>query len=254
MSFNEPGSAVGSDLVRASLALLAGATAVLLAASIPIVPKVAPEVRGRTACLAVFGPGSWATGRTITASRGDVAEIFLRDLLAPGNFVMAYSMHDPVEEMGSRSDYSIRNSKGELNVGDLVRRVANQVRLQNAVATSVMKSLLGSRLELDPAACFSPRQLIVFYDPYGSPVGVVELCFTCRRCTLVRPGVPTLFFGRGDLLAVAASLNEAGLAIGQEVPDLAIYAAGLQRSRDNWLKWTDEAAAEDDANGVSGWR
>lgn len=248
MSFNEPRSTMGSDLVRSSLALLAGATVVLLATSIPIVPKVSSEVRGRTACLAVFGPGSGATGRSITASRGDVADIFLRELLAPGNFVMAYSMHDPVEEKGSRSDYSIRNSKDELNVGDLVRRVAHQVRLQNAVATSVMKSLLGSRLELDPAACFSPRQLVVFYDPYGSPVGVVELCFTCRRYTLIRPGVPTLFFGRGDLLAVATSLTEAGLAIGQEVPDLATYAEGLLRSRDNWLKWTDEAAAEDEAS------
>ncbi|WP_038166502.1 hypothetical protein [Verrucomicrobium sp. BvORR106] len=248
MNFNEPRSATGFGNVWSPLVSLAGAAAVLIVASIPIVPKPLSQLSGRNACVAVFGPGSQSTGRFVTASHEDLADIFLQELLAPGNFVMAYSMHDPVEEKGSRSDYSIRNSNDELNVRDLVSRVAHQVRLRNAVATSVMKSLLVSRLELDPAACFSPRQLVVFYDPYGSPVGVVELCFTCRRYTLARPGVRTLFFGRGDLLAVATTLKEAGLAIGQEVPDLATYAAGLQRSRDNWLKWTDEAAAEDEAS------
>lgn len=247
MSLSEPKSPVGFGIVQSALVFLAGAAAVLLVASIPVVPKKSSQVGGREVCVAVFGPGSSSTGGFVTASHGDVADIFLRELLAPGNFVMAYSMRDPVDEGGSHASYSIRNSKDGLNIGDLVSRVTHQVRLQNAAATSIMKALLGSRLELDPAACFSPRQLVVFYDPQGSPVGVVELCFTCRKYTLVRPGVPTLFFGRGDLLAVASSLTEAGLAIGQEVPDLATYAAGLQRSRDNWLIWTDEVAAEDEA-------
>lgn len=63
-----------------------------------------------------------------------------------------------------------------------------------------------------------------------------------------------LYMGSGDILAVAKVFAGAGLPLGPGISSLEQFAEGLRQGREDRVRYQDEQLAEDDANGVSGWR
>lgn len=253
------------------LAGLAGSGLVLLAAFLsPASISLSPSQAARATCVATFGAGPVGMGAASTRFCS-TSDAWLRKYLIPGNFVMAYVLRDPDRDLDRRPDlpgtatggwewgrmpgYSIRSSNtDEIDMEAVVSRVTHQSRVPEAVARKLMGELLDNRVVLDIAACFTPRHLLVFYAPHGAPVSVVEICFTCRRYVIIQPGEPTLHMGSGDLVAVAEVFAAEGLPLGPGVSSLEGFAEGLRQGREDLVRFEDDQAAEDEANGESGWR
>jgi len=80
----------------------------------------------------------------------------------------------------------------------------------------------------EPAACYDPHHIFLFYADDGSVVGAIEVCFGCTGISTM-PGAPKRQWDRHDFVALAHLTDALGLW--REFRTVAQYEA-LQKERD----------------------
>ncbi len=81
---------------------------------------------------------------------------------------------------------------------------AKQIRL-------LTESVTGKHPEYPRAACYTPRNAIVFYDAEKSPVAFIEICFSCYNHRTFPEETATNF----DLVTIAAIFDAHKLPMGE---------------------------------------
>lgn len=109
-----------------------------------------------------------------------------------------------------------------VDIAALISRKVKEARVSEADAALLVAALLDSKERLNLKDCYSPRHLVLFYDPFGRVKAGLEICFQCESFR-VAPAAREGNWDTGDLLTVARLFDKLGLPLGNEKYTLKAY-------------------------------
>lgn len=130
-----------------------------------------------------------------------------------------------------------------VDVAALISRKVKEARVPEADAAPLVAAMLDSTERLNLKDCYSPRHLVLFYDPFGRVKAGLEICFQCESFR-VAPAAREGKWDTGDLLAVARLFDKLGLPIGEGGSSIKEYEKALMKSRASLKGYLKESAAE----------
>lgn len=117
-----------------------------------------------------------------------------------------------------------------LDLAALITRKVKEVRVPEVDAAALMAALMDNPMPLILRDCYSPRHLVVYYDPDGQPKAALEICFECESYRVV-PAVSDRAPETGDLVLVARLFDKLGLPLGKDNLTLKAYEERVREQR-----------------------
>jgi hypothetical protein len=149
--------------------------------------------------------------------------------------VVAYRFALPGEgsELPMESGFSLITRDGKLDMATLKNLKLAQATLTPDLVSRLVDSVYGSHGEINPAACYDPHHLFLFYDTADLLINVVEVCFDCTGLN-ARPQIEEPQWYRHDFRELARICDEAGIGMTSGTAEDQIRF-WVERDRD-WLE------------------
>ena len=125
------------------------------------------------------------------------------------------------------SGFSLLNEAG-LDTKQLATLTVKSAELTPDQVTKLVKATFSATHRTEPAACYDPHHIFVFYDKDGAVTNAIEICFSCTGVAAI-PATKKDQWYKHDFVALAYLADELGLWLENRT---ARAYDGLQKERE----------------------